>query len=123
MEETLNVLGKPLQPCCYDPLTGYFRDGYCKTRKDDVGTHVICAIMTQEFLEYTKSMGNDLSTPVPYWNFPGLHAGDKWCLCVSRWLQAEKEGKAPPVILESCHQKSIEFVDIELLKKYQYEVI
>jgi len=88
-----NVLGTDLQTCCFEPKTGFYRDGYCKTGSDDVGTHVVCAIMTQEFLEFSKSKGNDLITPIAYYQFPGLKPGDKWCLCVSRWKEAYESGK------------------------------
>lgn len=117
----LNVLGKPLESCCTSPPTGYFRDGFCRTREDDYGTHTVCAIVTKEFLEYSASKGNDLMTPIPYWNFPGLKPGDKWCLCISRWLQAEKVGKAPFVILEATHKKSLQFTSIKVLEKYAYK--
>ncbi len=102
-------------------MTGYFRDGFCNTTAEDSGTHIICAVMTSEFLEYTKSKGNDLSTPIPYWNFPGLNPGDKWCLCISRWLQAKDADKAPPIILESCHKKTLEYIDLEVLLNYQFK--
>ncbi len=88
----LNVLGSQLKPCCTNPATGYFRDGYCRTLSQDIGTHILCAIMTTEFLTYTKLKGNYLTIPVLQWEFPGLIAGSKWCLCISRWLQAEKAG-------------------------------
>jgi len=116
----VNVLGTPLQPCCKDPATGYFRDGFCRTIKEDSGTHVLCAIMTQEFLDFTKSRGNNLSTPITHWNFFGLKAGSKWCLCISRWLEAEQEGKAPFVVLEATHQKTLQHTTLDVLKKYEY---
>jgi len=115
----LNVLGTALQPCCTDPATGYFRDGFCRTMKEDSGTHVLCAVITQEFLDFTKSRGNDLSTPIPQWSFPGLKPGSKWCLCISRWLEAERVGKAPLVILEATHEKALEYTTLELLQKYE----
>jgi hypothetical protein len=102
-------------------MTGYFRDGFCRTTKDDYGTHTLCAIITKEFLEYSASKGNDLITPIPHWNFPGLKPGDKWCLCISRWLQAEKAGKAPFVILEATHIKSLQYTSLEILKKYTFK--
>jgi len=120
MNTPFNVLGTPLQACCYEPITGYFRDGYCKTIQEDTGTHVICAVVTKEFLDYTKTKGNDLSTPRPHWSFPGLNPGDKWCLCVSRWLEAEKVGKAPQIILEATHQKALDYVSLDILMKYAY---
>ncbi len=116
--ELKNVLGTPLQACCFQPKTGYFRDGFCRTIQEDTGSHVICAVMTEEFLKYTKSRGNDLSTPKPEWDFPGLKLGDKWCLCALRWVEAEKADKAPKVVLEACHEKALQYVSLELLKKY-----
>ena len=110
-----NVLGSPLQSCCLTPKTGYYRDGFCKTGTDDTGKHVVCAIMTEEFLQFSKSKGNDLTTPKPYFQFPGLKAGDKWCLCVSRWREAYLEGVAPPVILEATHEKALQYVSFESL--------
>jgi uncharacterized protein (DUF2237 family) len=114
-----NILGTALQACCFQPKTGYFRDGFCRTIEEDTGSHVICAVITDEFLEYTKSRGNDLSTPKPEWDFPGLKAGDKWCLCAVRWAEAEKIGKSPKVFLEACHEKALQYVSLELLKKYE----
>lgn len=113
-----NVLGTTLQACCFDPKTGYFRDGYCKTRVDDVGTHVVCAVMTQEFLTFTKSRGNDLETPFPQYDFPGLKPGDKWCLCVLRWKEALDAGFAPPIVLESTHKVALKYVTLEDLKSH-----
>ncbi len=115
----LNVLKTKLQPCCGNPATGYFRDGFCRTNLEDTGTHIVCAIMTTEFLEYTKSLGNDLTTPKPQWQFPGLTAGSKWCLCISRWLEAEKAGVAPYVILEATFIKALDYTTIDLLKRYE----
>ena len=116
----LNVLGTKLEPCCINPATGYFRDGYCRTVSQDNGTHILCAIMTDEFLAFTKSRGNDLSTPIPQWNFPGLVSGSKWCLCISRWLQAEKIGLATAIVLEATLHRALEYTSIELLKRYEY---
>lgn len=113
-----NVYGEPLIACCMDPMTGYFRDGYCRTMPEDTGTHVVCAIMTEAFLTYTKTRGNDLSTPIPYYNFPGLKPGDKWCLCISRWIEAEKAGVAPKVDLHATHEKALAFTSIEVLVQY-----
>ena len=115
----INVLGTTLEACCNDPATGYFRDGFCRTIQHDSGTHVVCSIVTEEFLEFTNSRGNDLSTPIPYWNFPGLKPGSKWCLCISRWLEAERAGKAPYVVLEATHQKALDYTGLEMLKKYE----
>lgn len=113
-----NVLGTQLKSCCFEPLTGYFRDGYCRTMLQDTGTHVVCALLTEEFLEFTKSRGNDLTTPIPQWNFPGLKPGDKWCLCISRWLEAMKAGVAPGIDLEATHIKALDFTTMEVLKAY-----
>jgi uncharacterized protein (DUF2237 family) len=116
----LNVFNKPLESCCIEPATGYFRDGFCRTVSHDVGTHTVCAIVTQDFLDYSAARGNDLMTPIPQWSFPGLKAGDKWCLCISRWLQAEKVGKAPFILLEATHIKSLQYTSMEMLQKYAF---
>tara|TARA_B100001741_G_C16547843_1_gene597771 strand:- start:2673 stop:3047 length:375 start_codon:yes stop_codon:yes gene_type:complete len=116
-----NVFGEPLQTCCTKPMTGYFRDGLCRTISEDTGTHTVCAIMTKDFLEFSSLKGNDLVTPVPYYQFPGLKEGDKWCLCVSRWIEAEKEGKAPKVILEATHEKTLEYTSIDILIKHAFK--
>ncbi len=121
-DSELNVLGTALKPCCNDPATGYFRDGFCRTIQEDSGTHILCAVVTQEFLDFTKSRGNDLSTPIPQFNFPGLKAGSKCCLCISRWLESERAGKAPFVVLEATHQKALEYTTLELLQKYEVAV-
>ena len=113
-----NVLGEPLEICCTNPLTGYFRDGLCRTVFQDTGTHTVCAIMTDEFLKFSASKGNDLITPIPQYQFPGLKAGDKWCLCVMRWLQAEKSGKAPKLILEATHEKTLDYTSLSVLINY-----
>ncbi|MFD2552255.1 DUF2237 family protein [Bizionia sediminis] len=117
----LNVLGTPLEPCCTEPATGYFRDGLCRTIAADTGTHVVCAVVTDAFLRYTKGKGNDLTTPIPQWQFPGLVAGSKWCLCISRWLQAEKDGVAPPIVLEATHKEALNYTSLELLKQYAFK--
>ncbi len=114
----LNVFGDKLEPCCLDPATGYLRDGYCCPLSQDAGTHVVCAMMTAEFLMYTKSRGNDLTTPIPQWSFPGLVEGSKWCLCISRWIEAEKAGVAPPVVLEATSHKALQYASLALLEKY-----
>ena len=113
-----NVLGEELQPCCFDPLTGYYRDGFCKTGGGDYGVHTVCAVMTDEFLEFSRLAGNDLSTPLPQYQFPGLKSGDRWCLCVERWTEALRAGFAPRVVLESTHMSSLEFASLEDLKAY-----
>ncbi|MDM9630287.1 DUF2237 family protein [Robiginitalea aurantiaca] len=120
MNSDQNVLGKPLKACCLAPLTGFYRDGLCRTGPSDTGTHVVCAVMTAEFLKFTARRGNDLSTPIPYYNFPGLKPGDRWCLCVSRWREAYNEGFAPPVILEGTHIKALKTVPFEWLLEYKY---
>jgi uncharacterized protein (DUF2237 family) len=122
LNKELNILDTDLETCCDNPVTGYFRDGFCRTIQEDSGTHILCAVMTQEFLDYTKSRGNDLTTPIPHWSFPGLKVGSKWCLCISRWLQAERAGKAPLVILEATHKKALEYTTLELLQKYEVVV-
>ncbi len=118
MSEELNVLGTQLMPCCLTPATGYLRDGFCRTLAGDTGTHIVCAIVTNEFLQFTKKRGNDLTAPIPQWNFPGLKEGDKWCLCISRWLEAEDAGVAPPVILEAIPQAALKYTSLEKLKLY-----
>lgn len=120
MEDALNVLGEPLQACSYDPLTGYFRDGCCNTDAHDHGTHVVCARMTAEFLAFSAERGNDLITPRPEWRFPGLKAGDRWCLCATRWREAFEAGVAPPVVLAATHSKVLEYVELEDLKAHAY---
>ncbi|MBL30325.1 MAG: hypothetical protein CMC81_03665 [Flavobacteriaceae bacterium] len=117
-----NVFGEPIQICCTKPMTGYFRDGLCRTVSEDTGTHTVCAIMTNEFLEFSALKGNDLITPMPYYNFPGLKEGDKWCLCVTRWIEAEKEGKAPKVILEATHEKTLEYTSMDKLIKHAFKI-
>lgn len=114
-----NVFGGSLEVCSLKPVTGYYRDGYCNTGLSDTGTHVIAAFITQEFLDFTKSRGNDLQTPIPEYDFLGLKPGDGWCLCALRWLEAEKAGVAPPINLQATHQKALEFITFETLKKYQ----
>ena len=115
-KQVLNVLGTELIPCSYDPLTGFFRDGCCKTDHQDHGSHVVCARITQDFLDYTLKQGNDLMTPRPEFRFKGLKQGDKWCLCALRWKEAFAAGVAPPVILECTHQKALAFVTLYELK-------
>ncbi|MDA0265707.1 MAG: DUF2237 domain-containing protein [Cyanobacteria bacterium] len=116
MSEAQNVLGEPLQPCSTDPLTGFFRDGCCKTGPGDFGRHVVCAEMTAAFLSYTRALGNDLSTPAPIYHFPGLKPGDRWCLCASRWQQAFDDGVAPRVHLAATHIGALKIVKLENLK-------
>ena len=116
-----NVFGSPLEPCCYEPLTGYFRDGFCRTDATDRGTHVVCARMTKEFLAFSKSKGNDLSTPRPIYQFPGLKPGDQWCLCATRWKEAMLAGAAPKVVLEATNIKILDYIDLKELVKYAWK--
>jgi uncharacterized protein (DUF2237 family) len=117
-EPQKNVFGAPLEQCSIKPMTGFYRDGYCKTGEADTGSHVVAAIVTQEFLDFTKSRGNDLQTPRPMYDFPGLKAGDRWCLCALRWKEAHEAGVAPPIKLEATHEKSLQYIPLETLKKY-----
>ncbi|MEZ5455672.1 MAG: DUF2237 domain-containing protein [Lysobacteraceae bacterium] len=121
MPESLNVLGLPLQPCSLKPLTGYFRDGCCRTDPTDRGLHVVCAVMDARFLAFSKVAGNDLSTPRLEFDFPGLRAGDRWCLCAARWLEAYHAGVAPRVILQSTHLNTLGVVSLDHLREYAYE--
>jgi len=114
-----NVLGTPLTLCSNAPVTGYMRDGYCRRIPGDHGEHVICAVMTIAFLEFSASRGNDLSTPMPAYEFPGLNPGDHWCLCLRRWIEAMQAGKAPKVDLEATHENVLEWVDLKILKQYK----
>jgi len=115
-DQALNVLGTPLVACSYDPLTGYYRDGCCNTDHNDHGSHVVCAKVTQAFLDFSVSRGNVLVTPRPEFRFAGLKAGDRWCLCARRWLEAFEAGVAPPVVLAATHRKALEIVTIEQLQ-------
>jgi len=121
MDEAINVLGEPLTVCGENPLTGFFRDGKCNTCKEDLGSHTVCIEISKKFLEYSRFRGNDLSTAVPEANFPGLVAGDSWCLCAVRWLEATKFDMAPKVHLQRTHNKALEIVPIELLKQYSID--
>jgi len=113
-----NVLGGPLQACCTDPMTGFYRDGYCRTGPGDYGLHTVCVEVTAEFLAFSRAAGNDLSTPVPQFDFPGLQPGDRWCLCVTRWVEALEAGHAPDVHLEASHISALEFVSLEDLQSH-----
>lgn len=120
-ENSLNLFGEPIAVCSQDPLTGYYRNGCCDSGKDDAGRHMVCAVMTDEFLEFSKAMGNDLSTPVPQYRFPGLKAGDRWCLCVLRWKEAYDAGKAPKVVLEATNEKALHYVSMEELLSHAHK--
>ena len=117
-----NVLGEPLQPCSEDPLTGFFRTGYCVTGPDDVGRHIICCEMTAEFLAFSKSRGNDLSTPRPEMAFPGLKPGNRWCLVAPRWVEALQAGIAPRVVLLATHEAALRYTDLKTLKAYALDL-
>jgi len=118
MADLTNVLGGKLECCCRDPLTGFYRDGYCRTGVGDHGVHTVCIVATEEFLAFSQAAGNDLSTPMPAYQFPGLTDGDRWCLCAMRWQEALEAGCAPPVVLEASHISSLEFVDLEELRAH-----
>jgi uncharacterized protein (DUF2237 family) len=117
-----NIFNEDIEECCTNPITGFYRDGFCNTDQLDFGTHTVCTLITNDFLEFSKSMGNDLSTPRPEFDFPGLKEGDKWCVCANRWLEAHENGKAPMVYLRKSHQKSTSIIDIEILKKYALDL-
>ncbi len=116
----LNVFGEPLIACCYEPLTGFVRDGFCHIHEADHGSHLVCAQMTESFLSYSKSVGNDLSTPWPAYQFPGLKPGDFWCLCALRWKEAYLAGQAPLVRLEATSEKALDFIPLETLVQWAY---
>ena len=116
--QAVNVHGTPLAACCHAPKTGFYRDGFCRTDTRDFGRHVVCAEVTAGFLAFSKEQGNDLSTPRPEFDFPGLQPGDRWCLCANRWLEAHEAGVAPKVILESCEQSALKVIPLEVLESY-----
>ena len=116
-----NVLGGPLEPCGTDPVTGFFRDGCCSTGPEDVGRHTVCAVMTADFLAFSRTAGNDLSTPMPQYGFPGLKPGDRWCLCAPRWKEALDAGAAPKVVLEATHEETLAIVPLGVLKDHAVE--
>jgi uncharacterized protein (DUF2237 family) len=118
---SVNVLGGPLLPCSVAPLTGFFRDGCCNTGPQDVGLHVVCAVMTAEFLAFSKAAGNDLSTPMRAYGFPGLQPGDRWCLCAARWEEARRAGAAPQVLLEATHIAALEVCSLDDLRSHAVE--
>ncbi|MDA3962265.1 MAG: DUF2237 domain-containing protein [Planctomycetota bacterium] len=113
-----NVIGTELVPCSHEPLTGFFRTGCCETGADDRGVHVVCAVMSEEFLSFSTAQGNDLATPRPDWGFPGLNPGDRWCLCARRWAEAFEAGMAPKVVLEATHVSALEFASLEDLQAH-----
>ncbi len=117
-----NVFGEPLQPCSAAPLTGFFRNGCCDTSAEDVGSHTVCAVMTDAFLRFSKSRGNDLSTPLPEFGFPGLKAGDRWCLCAPRWREAFEAGQAPLVVLRATHQGALDYCALDDLKRHAIDL-
>jgi uncharacterized protein (DUF2237 family) len=122
LSRDLNVLGGPLAPCSTDPLTGFFRDGCCHTGPEDVGSHTVCAVVTADFLEHQRSIGNDLITPVPLYRFGGLVPGDRWCVTAANWLRAHLDGAAAYVVLESTHQRALEIIPLEALEEHAVDV-
>ena len=122
MDESLNVFDEPLEPCGRDPVTGFFRDGCCNTSDQDRGSHTVCASMTAEFLEFSREQGNDLVTPRHEFGFPGLKPGDRWCLCASRWYEAEQHDAAPRVYLRATHRRALERVPLEALKPHALDL-
>lgn len=123
MRQARNVLGGALESCCISPLTGFYRDGACNTGEDDIGVHVVCAEMTEEFLKFSLAKGNDLSTPRPQFDFPGLKPGDRWCVCASRWREALEAGKAPPVVLAATHESALGYVKLEDLVAHAVDLV
>lgn len=122
MDESVNVFGERLESCGDDPVTGFFRDGCCNTSDQDRGSHTVCVELTREFLEFSRSRGNDLVTPVPAWGFPGLRAGQRWCLCASRWLEAQQAGKAPRVYLRRTHRRALDVVPMDVLRRFAIDL-
>jgi uncharacterized protein (DUF2237 family) len=119
--ENLNVFGEPIVTCSESPITGFFRDGCCKTDASDYGVHTVCAVVTADFLTFSKAEGNDLSTPLPHYDFPGLKPGDKWCLCAQRWLDAYNKGCAPLVYLEATNEKTLDIIPMDVLIQHAYK--
>ena len=122
-EEQLNIFNEPLEACSFDPVTGFFRSGCCETSEQDTGSHTVCAIMTEDFLNFSKSKGNDLSTPVPAFDFPGLNSGDRWCLCAARWLEAYEAGSAPSIIARATHRRALEIIPMEVMKEFSLDIL
>ncbi|MDR5899484.1 DUF2237 domain-containing protein [Halomonas vilamensis] len=123
MSRDRNVLGEPLAPCCHDPVTGFYRDGFCRVGPTDHGIHAVCAMVTEEFLAFSSGQGNDLVTPHPEFGFPGLKPGDRWCLCASRWKEAAVVGLAPPVILSATHEKALDTIPLSKLQQHALDAI
>lgn len=122
MDESLNVFGEALELCSSSPKTGFFRDGCCNTSAEDIGSHTVCVEVTRDFLEFSRAQGNDLSTPVPEFDFPGLRPGDRWCLCAERWLQAQQHDAAPRVVLMGTHQRALDIVPLEVLREFAVDL-
>lgn len=118
----LNVIGGDLEGCSSDPMTGWFRDGTCRTAPGDIGSHTVCAVMTREFLDHQASIGNDLTTPMPMYHFPGLIPGDRWCVTAANWLRAHMDGAAAPVVLASTHERALDIVPLATLEQYAVDV-
>ena len=122
MKDSKNVFGEVLIPCSFEPLTGFYRDGCCSTGEEDRGKHTVCAVMTEDFLSFSKANGNDLSTPMEEFGFPGLKAGDRWCLCVERWVEAWEAGSAPKVIMQSTEESALNYAPMEILKEFAIDI-
>ena len=122
MDDSVNVFGEAIETCSDSPTTGFFRDGCCNTSDQDVGSHTVCVEVTREFLEFSRFRGNDLSTPMPQFEFPGLRPGDRWCLCAARWLEAHEAGMAPRVVLKGTHRRALEIVPLRLLRGFAVDL-
>ncbi len=122
MDESVNVFGEAIETCSDSPETGFFRDGCCNTSDQDIGSHTVCVEVTREFLEFSRFRGNDLSTPMPQFEFPGLRPGDRWCLCAARWLEAHEAGMAPRVVLKGTHRRALEIVPLRLLRSFAVDL-
>ena len=117
-----NIFNEPIEECCSNPITGYFRDGFCHTDKHDRGLHIVCSLMTEDFLGFSKARGNDLSTPRPEFNFPGLKEGDRWCLCANRWLEAHEAGSAPFIVARATNLKATEIIPMKVIKDFALDI-
>jgi hypothetical protein len=122
MDDSLNVFEEPLEECGENPITGFYRDGSCNTSDDDAGSHTVCILATQEFLEYSRFKGNDLSTPIPEFEFPGVNPGDSWCLCAARWWEAYNQGMAPRVYLRRTHKRALDVIPMDVLREYAVDL-